>query len=245
MSIAAQPKRQRTGRLTLPGSSFRKGCRGLDAMLSGSVKEKGFTYVWVMFAVALLGVTVAAAGQAWRIEARREKEKELMFVGDQFAQAIGSYYENSPGMKRYPDSLEKLLLDKRFPTVRRHLRKIFTDPTTGNSEWGLVTQQGVGIIGVHSLSTRRPLKRANFPERYATFVDAEGYRDWKFVYIPGDTGGTAARPQAASPGQAQSQPPFGSQLGPDRPLKPPARGEPASPPFPGMGDPFAEDDPAS
>lgn len=213
--------------------------------ISGSVKEKGFTYVWIMFAVAVLGVTVAAAGQAWRIEARREKEKELMFVGDQFAQAIGSYYENSPGMKRYPDSLEKLLLDKRFPTVRRHLRKMFTDPTTGNSEWGLVRQQSVGIIGVHSLSTRRPLKRANFPERYATFVDAEDYRDWKFIYLPGDTGGAAAQGRQGPPGQAQPQPQSGFQPGPDRPLKPPTRGESASPPFPGFGDPSAEDDPAS
>jgi type II secretory pathway pseudopilin PulG len=220
-----------------------KGIARAEGSISGSVKEKGFTYVWIMFAVAVLGVTVAAAGQAWRTEARREKEKELMFVGDQFAQAIGSYYEESPGMKRYPDSLEKLLQDKRYPTIKRHLRKIFTDPMTGNSEWGLVTQQGVGIIGVHSLSTRKPLKRANFPERYATFADAEDYRDWKFVYVPGDTGGTGARSQPQAGGSLQPQP--GTQPGPGSPSRPPTRGAPATPPFPGMGDPFAEDDPAS
>ena len=54
----------------------------------------------MLFAVALIGILLAAAGQVWRTEALREKEKELLFVGEQFRQAIGSYYENSPGVPR-------------------------------------------------------------------------------------------------------------------------------------------------
>jgi len=161
-------------------------------------EQKGFTYVWVLFVVALTSVALAAAVQVWRTEVRREKEKELMFAGEQFRQAIGFYYENSPGLpKRYPDSLEKLLLDKRFPTVKRHLRKIFSDPMTSSSEWGLARQPNAGIIGVYSLSKETPLKRANFPERYADFAEAKDYRDWKFIYLPGDPATIPPQTQAA------------------------------------------------
>jgi len=163
-----------------------------------SAGQKGFTYVWVLFVVALTSVALAGAVQVWRTEVRREKEKELMFAGEQFRRAIGSYHENSPGMpKRYPDSLEQLLLDKRFPTVKRHLRKIFFDPMTNSSEWGLARQPNAGIIGVYSLSKETPLKRANFPERYADFAEAKDYRDWKFIYLPGDAATTPPQTQAA------------------------------------------------
>lgn len=195
---------------------------------SGRSGEKGFTYIWMMFSVALIGIVLAGAGQVWRIEARREKEKELMFVGEQFRRAIGSYYENSPGMpKRYPDSLEKLLTDKRFPVVTRHLRKIFFDPMTGKDEWGLIRRPGIGIVGVHSLSVQAPLKRANFIERYAEFSDAKSYRDWKFTYLPGDPGG-APQPQPGSGPQPDSGLPVPDPSA--QPGFPPAQPEPGGQP---------------
>lgn len=184
--------------LTRPGSDVigRQGIRRDIGV--GGAGQKGFTYIWILFVVALTSVALAGAVQVWRTEVRREKEKELMFAGEQFRQAIGSYYDNSPGLpKRYPDSLEKLLLDKRFPTVKRHLRKIFFDPMTSSSEWGLARQPNAGIIGVYSLSKEIPLKRANFPERYADFAEAKDYRDWKFIYLPGDAATTPPQTQAA------------------------------------------------
>lgn len=175
--------------------------------------ERGFTYVWMMFAVAIAGVMLAGAGQLWRTEAQREKEKELMFIGEQFRLAIGSYYENSPGMpKRFPPSLEKLLLDDRFPTVKRHLRKIFFDPMTGTREWALIRQPGIGIVGVHSLSTQAPLKRANFHECYASFAEAKSYEGWEFRYSPGDAE-QPSRPQSQP--QPQNQPQAQPERGPE------------------------------
>ncbi len=175
-------------------------------------RKKGFTYIWMLFAVALAGIVLAGAGQVWRTESWRDKEKELMFVGDQFRQAIGSYYESSPGIpKRYPDSLEKLLADDRFPIVKRHLRKIFPDPMTGTAKWGLVRQPGIGITGVYSLSTQKPIKRTNFSERYESFASAMSYKDWKFVYSPGSSGSTMSQSQSQLP-PLQPQPPAKSQL---------------------------------
>lgn len=192
--------------------------------------ERGFTYIWILFAVALAGIVLAAAGQLWQTEARREKEVELMFVGEQFRQAIGSYYESSPGMpKRYPESEEKLLFDDRFPIPKRHLRKIYFDPMTGRAEWGLIRKPGIGIVGVHSLSARKPFKRANFHERYATFADAVSYQDWMFVYTPGEAGGTVQQPGSQPQSQSQSRPEPRSQPQPQSPVQPEASPLPISP----------------
>jgi type II secretory pathway pseudopilin PulG len=200
--------------------------------------EKGYTFIWIMFAVALAGVALAGAGQVWKTEARREKEKELLFIGEQFRLAIGSYYENSPGAKRYPDSLEKLLSDNRFPTVRRHLRKIFYDPMTGVAEWGLISRPGVGVIGVHSLSTQKPLKKANFHERYAAFSKADSYREWKFIYLPGEAGPGASQPQPQPQPDSPFDPKQPNQTQPD--LK--GSTQPGSSMFPASPDPSGEDD---
>jgi type II secretory pathway pseudopilin PulG len=180
--------------------------------------EKGYTFIWIMFAVALASIALAGAGLVWKTEARREKEKELLFIGEQFRLAIGSYYEKSPGAKRYPDSIEKLLSDNRFPTATRHLRKIFYDPMTGVAEWGVISRPGVGVIGVHSLSTQKPLKKANFHERYASFSGAESYREWKFIYLPGEAGPDGSQPQPQAQPQPEGQPqPQGQRQGQPQP----------------------------
>ena len=107
---------------------------------------KGFIYIWVLFGVTLAGMVLAGTGQVWQFKAQREKEKELLFVGDQFRRAVMSYYNSSPGgVKTYPDTLEKLLLDNRSPVVKRHLRKIFLDPMTKSHEWGLVEEPATDL----------------------------------------------------------------------------------------------------
>ena len=77
--------------------------------------------------------------------------------------ADGSYCRLSPvsGLQRYPATLEDLLRDGRVPGIKRHLRKIFVDPMTGKTEWGLI-KEGGRIIGVHSLSANKPLKQGGF-----------------------------------------------------------------------------------
>ncbi|MEK6736770.1 MAG: type II secretion system protein [Pseudomonadota bacterium] len=172
----------------------------------------GFIYLWALFAVTLAGILMAAIGQSWQIKSQREKESELLFIGEQFRKAIVSYHSSSPGTaKQYPDSLEKLVLDTRTTTTKRHLRKIYLDPMTNSIEWGLVKepapqQQGPGttssanngIIGVHSLSDKPPIKKGGFPEQFAKFSEASTYKDWKFVHAQSNSN--------QSPGQSQTKP---------------------------------------
>ena len=148
--------------------------------------QRGFTYIGLLIFVAVLGVGLAATGLLWETAQRREKERELLFVGEQFRRAIGAYYEGTPGgLKQYPRDLEVLLQDKRYPGIQRYLRRIYADPMTGKQEWGLVDIPGQGIMGVYSKSEQAPIKAANFAAQQRGFDTAKKYSDWKFVYTPG------------------------------------------------------------
>lgn len=175
-----------------------------------SCAEQGYIYLWALFAVALAGAVLAGVGPMWQIESQRQKEIELLYVGDQFKRAIESYYNNSSGKaKRYPESLEQLLEDRSSLVIKRHLRKIFRDPMTNSLDWGLIEQADVGITGIYSRSDKAPLKRANFPEQYSGFAEAKSYKDWKFVHAGGESETKSQRaktPQAGSPNTAPANP---------------------------------------
>ncbi len=142
----------------------------------------GFTYLGLLMFIAISGILLAVIGQVWHVEAQREKERELLFIGEQFRSAIGSYYRTSPSdPKQYPLTLQDLLVDQRFPVERHHLRKIYREPFTGRAEWGLIKDQG-RIVGIHSLSDIKPLKQAGFSGQQDNFNHAENYQRWLFVY---------------------------------------------------------------
>ncbi|GKS68210.1 type II secretory pathway, pseudopilin PulG [Nitrosomonas sp. PY1] len=101
--------------------------------------QRGFVYLWALYTVALAGLSMAAAAHVWQAKSLREKEAELMFIGEQFRLAIKSY--QSTGTKQYPQKLEDLVEDKRSANVVRHLRKIYVDPITNTSEWGIVEEE--------------------------------------------------------------------------------------------------------
>jgi len=119
-------------------------------------RQSGFTYLGVLLAIALIGIGLAAASEVWFTTARRQRLEQLDWVGQQFVQAIGSYYESTPGrVKSFPSSLQDLLQDNRSITVRRHLRALYVNPMTGTAEWKLVTTPNGGIRGVSPSSPNR------------------------------------------------------------------------------------------
>ncbi len=167
---------------------------------------RGFTYLAVLFVVAVMGAALASTATVWRTVSQREKEQELLFIGHEFRRALLQYHERSPGgAKQYPKRLEDLLEDRRFPTLTRHLRRIYRDPMTGSQEWGLVVGPDGMIVGVYSLSMDRPLKTGNFDPEDKAFEAAASYQDWKFVAaapvadtlaVPGSPGTAASMPAA-------------------------------------------------
>lgn len=148
------------------------------------ITQRGFTYLALLLVVATMGAGMAAYGEFASHAAQREKEVELLFAGDQYRQAISSYYERSPGNPAYPASLEALLEDKRFPMPVRHLRKPYRDPLTGGTDWGVVEAPEGGIAGVHSKSEEPPIKSKNFAKPDRAFEKAKTYADWVFMHQP-------------------------------------------------------------
>ena len=130
-------------------------------------------------------MTTMAAGsmvQMYQTQTQREKEEQLLFVGDQYRRAISSYYNTMPpgSARSLPPSLEALLSDHRFTTPVQHLRKSYEDPMTGGNDWGVVTQSG-GIAGVYSQSEKPSFKTTGFLPMYKSFEGKTAYTDWKFV----------------------------------------------------------------
>jgi type II secretory pathway pseudopilin PulG len=172
--------------------------------------QKGFTYLTVLFILAILGGGLALVGEMWENTTRREKEAELLFIGHQYRKAIERYFLSGP-QRQYPRTLEELLKDPRRPGAERYLRKLYPDPITGGTQWGLVKAPDGGILGVHSLSTDRPLKTAGFKLRDAGFERAQTYADWKFTHsppaAPASAPGAAKPPAAGAPAPGAATPP--------------------------------------
>jgi type II secretory pathway pseudopilin PulG len=159
--------------------------RTLTGSHESRAQQGGFSLLALLFLVAGLGVAMAALGTMWHTAAQREKERELLFVGNQYRQAIESFWKTPlpvGTVRRLPKNFDELLADARFPTTVRHLRRLYRDPMTGETEWGLVKDPDGGIYGVYSLSADKPFKRAGYPALYSHFDAARSYRDWTFSF---------------------------------------------------------------
>ncbi|MHB8846138.1 MAG: type II secretion system protein [Nitrospirota bacterium] len=144
----------------------------------------GFTYVALLVAIVIIGISLGAAGKNWSHVMQREREEELLFRGEQYRLAIERYYlAKAPNL--LPPSIDELLSDSRFPQARRHLRQKFKDPVTGE-DFELVRDKLLGnrISGVFSASEKTPLKTTGFPEELQSFEGKTVYSEWKFVYAP-------------------------------------------------------------
>ncbi len=214
-------------------------------------RGRGFTYLGLMFLIALMGMAAAMASAVWSTTQRRDNERELVFTGRQFAAAIERYRKRSTDAARlYPRSLQELVLDDRGGQVHHHLRRVFVDPLTGSLQWGLIQLPDGGIIGVHSLSERAPFERGFVMADFPVPKDSRSYRDWQFVApsavalakqagLIQESGDRPSMPSAA-PAQTIEAPPNAIQPAPDAapgavmapPVLPPA----ASPDVPVLGE---------
>jgi type II secretory pathway pseudopilin PulG len=84
--------------------------------------EAGYTLLLVMFMVATMLIAAAAITPNILTEGRREKEKEVLWRGNQYARAIGLYYKK---FGKYPTKIEDLT---RSTNGVRFLRQAYKDP---------------------------------------------------------------------------------------------------------------------
>jgi len=168
----------------------------------GSQRARGVVLIALLLMLTLLAIGSLGAAEVWATARQRDREAELLFVGNQYKRAIEHYWRT--GGNALPKSLDDLLLDDRFPMPVRHLRRPYRDPMTDSADWGLV-MIGNGISGVYSRSDAPALKRANFPKAYAGFDGKENIADWKFVFTPPQRTRNQRLP-AGAPGKPNANP---------------------------------------
>ncbi len=135
-----------------------------------------------MFLIAIMGMASAMASAVWSTVQRRDNERELVFAGRQFADAIERYrVHSSDAGHLYPRSLQELLRDERSVVPRHHLRRLYVDPMTGDTRWGLIRLADGSIVGVHSLSERVPFERQSVAPGFSPPPGGKSYQDWRFV----------------------------------------------------------------
>ena len=126
--------------------------------------SRGFTYLGVLIAVALMGIGLAVVSEVWTKVAERQKIAQLEWVMDQYAKAIESYYyANTGSVNFYPEKVEDLLEDKRHLGVVRHLRRLYVNPMSGEMDWKWVAGPSKGIAGVETSVEGRVFKRLFSP----------------------------------------------------------------------------------
>jgi type II secretory pathway pseudopilin PulG len=160
------------------------------------LNPRGFSYIALLAAIVIIGISLGAAGKYWSSVMLRDKEEELLFRGGQYRQAIERYYLAVPGKLEYPSSIDDLLTDNRTASGKRHLRQKYKDPISGEDFVEVRHTLTKRIIGVHSPSEKQPLKQTNFPDMYSNkaslqqpgfpgtynnFVEKNSYSEWVFV----------------------------------------------------------------
>lgn len=132
--------------------------------------QSGFTYLWVLIAVALIGVGLMAIGDLWAATQRAREREELIWVAEQYVRALDSYYEGSPGIvvRTFPLEVQELLEDRRLAVLRRHLRSDLPQDHASSRRLQVVRDVRSRIVGVRIQAVSvEPKEAGQFLSKYA------------------------------------------------------------------------------
>src|SRR5215813_7429978 len=146
-------------------------------------RSRGFTLIELIVATAILVILTGMAVPLMRISLQRERERELRYDLWMLRDAIDRYkdaadrnaFQTKVGSENYPPDLDTLVTGVDVAGKKlRFLRKIPTDPMTGNTDWGLRSMQddptsdswdGQNVFDV-------------FTKSQGTGLDGTPYKDW-------------------------------------------------------------------
>jgi len=156
------------------------------------INSKGLTLLILLISLSVMEIFLLISYIPWKTVIKRELEKELIFRGNQYVEAIRIYQMKNPG--RFPSKLEELL-------EKKCIRKLYKDPISQDGEWDIIvpslqiapgTERGgiqkiviipkkliekypqpIQIIGVVSSSSEKS---------YKIYCGGEKYNKWFFYY---------------------------------------------------------------
>ena len=179
--------------------------------------ERGVTYLLVMLAVVLIGISVTVAAKQWKAVVQREKEADLLARGIEVQTALAVYSaQQKKGRVGYTGEIYPLTLEELTKQPKPALRKAYKDPMTGN-DWEYVRDPTGRIKGVRSKSKAEPFKQKDFPPLLRHFDGLTNYNDWVFQY-PNASTPQAPAAQLTTPAQQTT------------PAQPTTSGQPVAPP---------------
>ena len=117
-------------------------------------RERGYAMAALLVGMSVMAILMSVALPTWRTAARREREAELIFRGEQYARAVELYQRKYAGA--FPPNLD-VLLNEGF------LRKQYKDPITndefqllyaGQAQAGQVDVPGPGRAGQTGQTTQ-------------------------------------------------------------------------------------------
>lgn len=103
------------------------------------MKSRGYTLVALMIGITVMMIVIAAILPLASTQTQREREEELIFRGRQYAEGIRCFKRK---YGRPPSSLKEM-----YQTRPRTLRKLWKDPITNSTRWGLVNMGTLTPIG--------------------------------------------------------------------------------------------------
>jgi len=119
-----------------------------------SNRRRGMTMVELVVSFTILITLTGMAVPLNRVKVRVNKERDLVNALREMHTAIDKYHEyanlgylgpQKPGTNGWPETLDILVEGVKLPGPEgkkmRFLRKIPTDPFTGNTDWGLRSDQ--------------------------------------------------------------------------------------------------------
>jgi len=166
--------------------------------------QQGYAMAALLVALSIMAVVMTAAMPVWTQAARRDREAELIFRGQQYARAIG-LFQRKAGPGTLPPNVD-VLISQRF------LRKKFLDPITGE-QFDFLTQtqaapgarqsQATPSTGARAAATQGTVigttPSAGAPgnagglmgvaskskaESIRIYNGRTHYNEWQFVFVP-------------------------------------------------------------
>ncbi len=99
-------------------------------MTPGRRAQRGFTMVGIVVAMAIIVILLAAVGPTVATIIERDREKELIFRGRQYARAVLAFQKR---YGRFPNELKEL--SKMKP---RSIRQLWKDPMCNCDDWQVI-----------------------------------------------------------------------------------------------------------
>src|SRR5512143_2358932 len=148
----------------------------ITAIFSRMRHEQGVTYLMLMFAVVLIGITTTAAAKQWKAMVQRELEADLLAKGIEIQNALALYSATKKaGRVMLGEVYPQALADLTRPP-KPFLRKAYGDPMT-HGEWEYLRAPTGGIMGVRSKSRAKPFRKHEFPQVVRHFEGRATYYD--------------------------------------------------------------------